>query len=50
VLAVFPFAVSGIYTQAKSFLSLASYGIVLITALAGMAATYLWWKYADQNR
>ena len=27
-----------------------SYWIVLFTGLAGMLATYLWWKYADQNR
>jgi ABC-2 type transport system permease protein len=46
----FPWAVPGLFAQAKSPLTPASYGIVLITALVGMAATYLWWKYADQNR
>ncbi len=27
-----------------------SYALVALTGLAGMAATYWWWKYADQNR
>jgi ABC-2 type transport system permease protein len=27
-----------------------SYGLVILTGLAGVAATYWWWKYADQNR
>jgi ABC-2 type transport system permease protein len=27
-----------------------SYAIVALTGLAGIAGTYLWWKYADQNR
>lgn len=46
----FPWAVPGLFAQAKSPLTLVSFGIVLITGLAGMAVTYLWWKYADQNR
>lgn len=46
----FPWAVAGLYAQGKSPLPPVSYWIVIATALAGMAGTYLWWKYADQNR
>jgi ABC-2 type transport system permease protein len=46
----FPWAVPGLYAQGKSSLPPISYWIVLMTGLAGMIATYLWWKYADQNR
>jgi ABC-type transport system involved in multi-copper enzyme maturation permease subunit len=46
----FPWAIPGLYAQGKSSLSGISYLIVIITGLAGMSATYLWWKYADQSR
>ena len=46
----FPWAVPGLYAQGKSSLPPISYGIVFLTGLAGMIATYLWWKFADQNR
>ena len=46
----FPWAVPGFYAQAKGALAPASYVVVALTGLAGMAATYLWWKHADQNR
>ncbi len=46
----FPWAVPGLYAQGKSSLTPISYWIVLLTGLGGMIATYLWWKYADQNR
>ena len=46
----FPWAVPGLTAQAKGSLPPISYVIVLLTGLAGMLATYLWWKYADQNR
>jgi ABC-2 type transport system permease protein len=46
----FPWAVPGLYAQGKSSLTPISYWIVFFTGLAGMFATYLWWKYADQNR
>ena len=46
----FPWAVVGLYLQGKSALGPISYAIVLLTGLAGMIATYLWWKLADQNR
>lgn len=46
----FPWAVPMLYAQAKSPLAPLSFGVVLLTGLAGMLATYVWWKYADQNR
>jgi ABC-2 type transport system permease protein len=46
----FPWAVPGLYAQGKSVLTPISYWIVSLTGLAGMIATYLWWKYSDQNR
>jgi len=45
----FPWAVPGLYAQGKSSLAPVSYSIAFLTAPAGMIATYLWWKYADQN-
>ena len=48
--AYFPWAVPGLYAQGKSSLPPISFWIVFLTGLAGMFATYLWWKYADQNR
>ncbi len=46
----FPWAVPGLYAQGKSSLTAVSYWIVILTGLAGMLVTYLWWKYADQSR
>lgn len=46
----FPWAVPGLYAQGKTTLAPVSFWIVFLTGLAGMLATYLWWKYADQNR
>jgi len=46
----FPWAVPGLYAQGKSPLTAISYWILLLTGLAGMIGTYLWWKFADQNR
>lgn len=48
----FPWAIPALYAglTAKGDLEAASYLLVLLTGLAGMAGTYLWWKYADQNR
>jgi ABC-2 type transport system permease protein len=46
----FPWAVPVLYAEGKSPLAPVSYLIVVLTGLAGMAATYLWWKFADQNR
>jgi len=46
----FPWAVPLLYTQGESPLRPVSYWLVVFTGLAGVAATYYWWKYADQNR
>ena len=46
----FPWAVPLLHAQGKSPLAAFSYWIVVLTGLAGMVATYGWWKYADQNR
>jgi ABC-2 type transport system permease protein len=46
----FPWDVPGLYSQPKVILPAASYWVVILTGLAGIAATYLWWKVADQSR
>ena len=46
----FPWAVPGLYAMGKSPLAAISYWIVFFTGLVGMIGTYLWWKFADQNR
>jgi len=46
----FPWAVPGLYALGKDLLQPISFWIVILTGLAGMIATYLWWKYSDQSR
>ena len=46
----FPWAVPGMLAQGEISLTAASYVVVVLTALAGMLATYYWWMHADQNR
>ena len=48
----FPWAVPALYAElaGKGKLAPVSYLLVLLTGLAGMAGTYLWWRWADQNR
>jgi len=46
----FPWAIPILFAQGESSLTLISYWIVIATSVAGMVATYVWWKYADQNR
>ena len=48
----FPWAVPALYAElaGKGNLEPVSYLLVLLTGLAGMAGTYLWWRWADQNR
>jgi ABC-2 type transport system permease protein len=46
----FPWAVPGLYAQGKDYLLPISYPIAVLTGLAGMIGTYLWWKVADQSR
>lgn len=50
----FPWAIPGMYSQALvttgAPLEPASYWVVILTGLVGMAGTYLWWKNADQSK
>lgn len=46
----FPWAIPIFYAQGETALPPVSFGIVILTGLAGMIATYYWWKVADQNR
>jgi ABC-2 type transport system permease protein len=46
----FPWAIPELYAQAKNPLAPISFWIVILTGFAGMTATYIWWKFADQNR
>lgn len=46
----FPWAVPILFSQGESSLTPLSYWILFFTSLAGMLATYVWWKFADQNR
>jgi hypothetical protein len=39
-----------VYAGFAGQLEPAGYWIVLLTGLAGILGTYLWWKYADQSR
>jgi ABC-2 type transport system permease protein len=45
----FPWAVPLLFAQGQSGLAPVSFWIVLLTGLAGMLATYGWWKHADQS-
>ena len=45
----FPWSIPGLYMQGASLTSI-SYGLIILTGLVGMVGTYLWWKFADQNR
>jgi ABC-2 type transport system permease protein len=45
----FPWSVPGLYSQGEVLIPV-SYMIVVLTGLAGMLGTYLWWMYADQSR
>ena len=46
----FPWAIVAIFAEGKEALQPVSFLIVVLTGLAGLIGTYLWWKYADQNR
>ena len=48
----FPWVVPALYagSTGKGNLEPASYLLVLLTGLAGMVGTYLWWRCADQSR
>jgi ABC-2 type transport system permease protein len=44
----FPWSIAGVYAQGGE-LGIASYVIVVLTFLIGLAATYAWWELADQS-
>ena len=46
----FPLAIPMLYAQGKSALPSISFAIIPATSLIGILGTYLWWKFADQNR
>jgi ABC-2 type transport system permease protein len=48
----FPWAVPGLYAAlaGRTNLDAISYLLVCLTGFAGMVGTYLWWRWADQNR
>ncbi len=46
----FPWGIPLLYSMGDSSLTATSYWIVVMTSLGGMMATFIWWKYADQNR
>lgn len=45
----FPWSVPALVLQ-EAPITPFSYGLVFLTGLVGIVGTYLWWKYADQNR
>lgn len=44
----FLWSIPALYSQGENLGNI-SYLIVIVTALAGMAATFIWWEMADQN-
>ena len=46
----FPWSVPGILAQGETPLTATSYAVVILTGLAGMLVTYMWWMRADQDR
>ncbi|MBN1220990.1 MAG: ABC transporter permease, partial [Anaerolineae bacterium] len=44
----FPWSVPALYAQGTSF-GMTSYVIVVLAGAAGVAATFIWWEWADQT-
>lgn len=44
----FPWAIPALYTQGEN-LGTVSYLIVILTSVAGIAGTFIWWELADQT-
>ena len=44
----FPWSIPALYSQGVNF-GIASYVIVILTGVAGIAGTFLWWELADQT-
>jgi ABC-2 type transport system permease protein len=45
----FPWSIPGVYSQGEN-LGTVSYAIVVLTSVAGIAGTLVWWELADQTR
>lgn len=45
----FPYAIPALVSQGKE-VGVVSYVIVFLTGVAGMAATFFWWEFADQTK
>jgi ABC-2 type transport system permease protein len=45
----FPWSIPGLFSQGEKLIPI-SYVIVVLTGLAGMLGTYMWWMLADQSR
>jgi ABC-2 type transport system permease protein len=50
----FPWSIPAIFSGAvglrAEFMGLHSYILITFTSLAGLAATFYWWRYADQTK
>ena len=44
----FPWTIPGLYSQGEN-LGMVSYVIVILTSVAGIAGTFVWWELADQT-
>ena len=44
----FPWSIPALYSQGER-LGTASYAIIILTGVAGIAATFIWWELADQT-
>jgi len=45
----FPWSIPALYSQGVNF-GMVSYIIVILTGIAGVAGTFIWWELADQTR
>jgi ABC-2 type transport system permease protein len=44
----FPWSIPALYSQ-SGYLGVVSYAIIILTSVAGMAGTFIWWELADQT-
>jgi hypothetical protein len=44
----FPWSIPALYSQSGD-LGAVSYAIIILTGVAGMAGTFIWWELADQT-
>jgi ABC-2 type transport system permease protein len=45
----FPWSIPALFAQGES-LGMVSYAIIILTGIAGIAGTFIWWEFADQTR